>query len=73
MKLIVSSLNHGQLIHNEIELPKGFLDISLEMDSGPIFQIVTDDMEDSIFVSEKTFRHLAIEPKSANHFKVKGI
>lgn len=73
MKLIATSLDHGQLKHTEIELPKGFLDISLEMDTGMIFQIVADDSEDSIFISEKTFRKLSIEPNFANGIKVKGI
>ena len=73
MKLIVSSLDNGNLKHKEIELPDRFLNISLELESGMIFQLNVNDAEDSIDVREVTFRHIVLEPKAANTITVKGI
>lgn len=73
MKIIATSLDHGQLKHTELDLPEGFLDLSFEFENGAIFQIVADDNEDALHISEKTYRKLAIEPKSTNLIKIKGV
>lgn len=73
MKLIITSIDHGNLKHEEIELPEQFLDISLELNSGPIFQIDIDDNEEVLNIRETTYRKLALMPTSSNGVNLKGI
>lgn len=73
MKLIITSLKNGNLHHEEVELPERFLDVSIELDSGPIFQMNVSDDKQTIDFRETTFRHLAIFPSSGNTITIKGV
>lgn len=73
MKLIISSIDNGNLKHEEIELPERFLDLSIELSTGPIFQINIDKDEQTFDLREVTFRHLALFPTAANSITVKGL
>jgi hypothetical protein len=73
MKLIITSIEGHYLKHEEVELPERFLDLSIELDSGPIFQVNVSDDEQVLTLREKTYRHLALFPESANAITIKGL
>jgi len=74
MKLIVTSLDAGgNLKHEEVELPERFLDLSIELETGPIFQVNVSDDEQVINLRENTFRHLALFPEGSNSVTIKGL
>jgi hypothetical protein len=73
MKLVFTSMKNGNLTHEEVELPERFLDLSIELKTGPIFQVNVSDDEQVLNVREVTFRHLALFPESANSLTIKGL
>lgn len=73
MKLILTSIKDGNIHHEEIALPERFLDISIELNTGPIFQLNVSDDEQVIDLREVTFRHLALFPTAANGITIKGL
>ena len=74
MKLVITTLEAGNLKHTEVELAEQTLDISVELANGVIFQFTpTSDLEESLEIRETTYRKLAIEPKSSNTLTLKGI
>lgn len=73
MKLFITSHPNGQLTHTEVELPERFLGLSVELESGAIFQIdTTDDNEEALEIREATFRKISITPASSNSIQLKG-
>jgi hypothetical protein len=73
MKLILTSIENGYLQHTEVELPERFLDLSIELETGPIFQVNVSDDEQVLNLREKTYRSLAFFPESANSVTIKGL
>jgi hypothetical protein len=73
MKLVITSMKNGSLTHEEVELPERFLDIQVELASGPIFQFSAKDDEQVLELREVTFRHLALFPNAANSLTIKGL
>ena len=74
MKLIISSLEAGRIKHTEVELPEKFLDLSIELATGPIFQIgAADDNEQVLEVREVTYRSFAIFPQAQNTLHIKAL